>query len=289
MEDGSVAVLTYPTEKVMAGILPDNDDWKYEYSLVLNKSQGVLEKVVQDKLRKDNSAFVNYVDMTKSLTEGRYFDFIDAKINSNIPFQMSIYQSGEEIRGSCYYPGEGRDSKFKGKAGKKDIILYEYDAAGNNIGKFQGKNAGGGLEGTWISADGQKSYPFKLNGCNIPQPTEYGKRYSNAVACSDQDVDNFVDKVQGYIKNGNKEQLAELVSYPIEVKIDEKFTNLQNKDAFIKNYDKIFDARSKRIISDESPRYLYSYKGGIRFGAGYLWIDDPARPGELRIISIGKV
>ena len=93
---------------------------------------------------------------------------------------------------------------------------------------------------------------------SIVTRTEYGKRYAVAISTeSDQDVENFVSEIQRYIVNDNKEQLAEQIKYPINVKIDGKVTKIQNKDDFIKNYDKIFNSNLKEVISNAYTKYLF--------------------------------
>jgi hypothetical protein len=57
---------------------------------------------------------------------------------------------------------------------------------------------------------------------------------------NDQDVEDFVSKVQSYVVNGNKEQLAEEVVYP----------------------------KYKQVISDAYTKYLFVNWQGIMFGEG---------------------
>jgi hypothetical protein len=222
------------------------------------------------------------------LFEDKYSDY-DGNIN-NIPIKLSIYQVGEEILGTIYYEKEKKELTLNGKLDGNKIVLYEYDGAGKNTGVFQGKmNNIDEIEGTWKSGNGQKSYPLTLESSNQPSPTEFGKRYSSAVMCIDQDVDNFVNKIQGYIVNDNKEQLAEVVNYPIKVYINGKKTNIPNKDSFIKNYDGIFYPKFKQVISNTSTEYLFANFRGIMFGdMGEIWIDDPDFSGDLRIIAVNN-
>ena len=115
------------------------------------------------------------------------------------------------------------------------------------------------IVGTWISADNKKSYPFTLTLESIITGAQYGKRYAVAVGTeSDQDVENFVSEIRNYIINDNGKQLAEHVTYPIHIEINSKVTKIQNKDDFIKNYDKIFNSNLKEAISNTYTKYIFA-------------------------------
>jgi hypothetical protein len=197
--------------------------------------------------------------------------------------------------GSYFYEKQRKEIKLQGKAGQKDIILNEYDEIGKNTGMFKGTmNTVDKIVGTWISADGKRRLPFTLSLKSIIPGAEYGKRYAVTLNTkSDQDVENFVSKIQGYIKNDNKDQLSELISYPIIVKIKGKDTKIQNKDEFIKNYAEIFYPSYKQIISNAFAKYLFVNYQGIMLGEGSynIWINESAPTGskpKLMIIAINN-
>ena len=93
---------------------------------------------------------------------------------------------------------------------------------------------------------------------------------------SDQDVENFVSEIQKLVVNDNKEELAEQIKYPINVKINGKVTKIQNKDEFIKNYAQIFNANYKKAISNAYTKYMFVNWQGIMFGEGLynIWINE---------------
>lgn len=226
-----------------------------------------------------NSSLLQSIDTTKSQFKKGYYDY-QGTINSNIPIQLSIYPLEKDIVGTYFYESQKKEIKLKGKSGEKDIILYEYDESGKNTGVFKGTmSTVDKIEGTWLSVDGKKSYPFTLSLKSSLPGVEYGKRYSVAVgAVSDQDVESFVSKIQEYIINGNKEQLATQVTYPITAKINGKVTIIHTKDEFIKNYDQIFDSNYKQVISKAYTKYLFANWQGIMLGGGQynMWIHNSA-------------
>ena len=254
-----------------------------------NNQQSESEKTI-DNVRNTNTNIIKNIDTAKSLFEKGYYDY-QGTIN-NIPIQMSIYPLDKDIVGTYFYEKQRKEIKLRGKAGGKDIILYEYDKTGKNTGVFQGKmNTVDKIIGTWISADGKRSLPFSLSlKSNIPG-ANYGKRYAVAVNKSDQDVENFASKIQSYIINDNKEQLAKEVQYPINVKINGKVTKIQNSTDFIKNYDQIFNLSSKNAISNAFTKYLFVNWQGIMFGEGLynIWINEETPPGSTSKLMITAI
>ena len=241
-----------------------------------------------------NSNLLESIDTTKSQFEKGYY-FYNGTINNNIPIRMSIYPLEKDIVGTYHYESNKNVMNLKGKAGEKDIILYEYDETGKNTGIFEGiMSTVDRIEGTWISADNKISYPFvlKLEG-GLPG-AEYGKKYAQGVNNkSDQDVENFVSKIQSYIVNNKKQQLAEEIRYPINVKINGKAIKIQNKDDLIKNYDKIFTVDYKQAISKARTKDLFANYQGIMVGdLGQIWINDRTLTGDnsskLMIIAINN-
>lgn len=217
-------------------------------------------------------------DNTKNQLDKGYHDY-EGSINNNLEIKMSLYPSENEIVGSYFYDKERKEIQLKGKLEGNNIVLSEYDENQKNTGTFKGTmDINEKIEGTWISADGKKSYPFILTLTSILNGSTYGKRYAIAISDNrtDQDVENFINDIQSYIKNDKKEQLSNLVSYPIKAKIDDKYTDIQNKDEFIKNYDKIFYSKYKEIMSTAYTKYLFANYKGIMFGSNIknMWIND---------------
>ena len=67
---------------------------------------------------------------------------------------------------------------------------------------------------------------------------------------------------------------------------------IQNKDDFIKNYDKIFTVEYKQALSKARTRDLDATYQGIMVGNGLIWINDKTLAGDesskLMIIAINN-
>jgi len=225
----------------------------------------------------DISKIYEKLDMSKSKFEKGYYDY-EGIINNNLPIQMSIYPLTRELVGSYFYEKHKKEIKLQGKADEKNIVLYEYDENHKNTGVFRGTmNTVDEIQGEWMSSDGKNSYPFKLSLKSILPGVEYSKRYSVAVGkYSDQEVENFANKVQGYIVDNNKEKLAEQINYPISVTSNNNVIKIESKDEFVKNYDKILNTNFKQQISNSYGKYMFANYQGVMFGGNQynMWINE---------------
>ena len=249
------------------------------------------KQVIEERHSNGKNNFEN-IDTSKSQFEKGYYDY-KGTINKDIPIQMSIYPLGKEIVGTYFYEKQEKKIKLQGKAGENDIILYEYDEKGKNTGMFKGTmSTVDKIQGTWISADNKKQYSFTLSLKSILPGVEYGKRYMMALNTrNDQDVENFVDKIQSYIVKGDKERLSEQITYPITVNISGKRTIIKNREDFIKNYNEIINPNFKETMSNTSTKYLFANSKGIMFGEGLynIWINEVTFNGSNSKLSITAI
>lgn len=236
---------------------------------------------IEDINSNKNSIVLENVATTESQFEKGYYDY-KGTINNNIAIQMSIYTLEKEIVGTYFYEKQKKEIKLQGKAGEKSIILYEYDETGKNTGVFRGRmNTVGKIEGTWISTDGKSRYPFTLSHDSTIFGAEYGKRYGLPIKnASDQEVEDFFVKIQDYVVNNNKKQLADQIRYPITVKIKGKATKIHNKDEFISKYDEIIYPDYKKVIVNAFTKYLFANYQGVMLNNGEIWINEVTTAGN---------
>lgn len=258
--------------------------------------ENVIDKTKEITEGKEENVEINTeknlqnIDASKSPFEKGYYDY-RGTINNKVLIEMSIYPLEDKIVGSYYYVEDEKGVKLEGKAGEKEIILKGYDENEKNTGIFKGTmDTVDEIQGTWISGDGTKQYPFSLSLKSILPGAEYGKRYGIALNTkNDKDLENFVVEIQGYIANGNKEKLSEQMIYPINVNVDGTRTKIKNKDEFIKNYDRIFHSEYKREMIRATTRYLFANAEGIMFGEGSynLWINEiTSNDGKARLAIV---
>jgi len=261
------------TDTVWYEFTQNNIETELSASSTQTKTTAIPTSSVNETIE-ENSNVGDNIDSSKSQFEKGYYDY-KGTINNNIYIQMSIYPLGQEIVGSYFYEKEKKEINLKGKAGKNEIVLYEYDFQGKNTGIFRGTmNTVDGIQGTWTSPDGKKTYPFALNLVSNLPGVEYGKRYG--VSEGDKAAESFVMQIQSYVINNNKEELAEQIAYPISTKVDGKVTKIKTKDDFVSHYDQIINSNFEQVIGDTFANYLFANYQGIMFGNGMynLWISE---------------
>ncbi|MGL5353847.1 MAG: hypothetical protein ACRDA5_11075, partial [Clostridium sp.] len=157
-----------------------------------NKSQNKTENKSQNSV---DTSLLDNIDTASSPFEKGSYNYAGT-INNNLGIQMSISQLDKDIVGSYFYDSKKIEIKLKGKSSNKDFVLYEYDESGENTGVFKGTiTTVDKIEGTWLSPDGKKSYPFTLSLEN------------NNNSC-DKAYDNISEKTKNYIMNGQGDKCS---------------------------------------------------------------------------------
>ena len=78
-------------------------------------------------------------------------------------------------------------------------------------------------------------------------------------------------------------KLAEEIQYPINVKINSELTQIKDKDDLINNYDQIFNADYKQLISNSPTKYLFVNYQGIMLGNGEIWVNNVIQPDNVNV------
>jgi hypothetical protein len=86
-------------------------------------------------------------------------------------------------------------------------------------------------------------------------------------------VNNFID----YVKNGEKDKIASLMTFPFEREYP--IPSIKNRQEFIQRYNDIFDDKIKQIIikSDASKNWSDMGWRGIMLNNGEIWLDFEGR------------
>lgn len=248
-----------------------------------------------------NETTAKQVDNSNQVTDSSFPHFeiayhdYEGTINQNMPIQLSIYPLGNEIIGSYFYEGVRIEIQLKGTVDGQKITLNEYDSNGKNTGVFEGSATTVDIiEGTWSDPEGKMKYPFRLDLQQCIY-AEYGKRYQAAGVLNEEEVESFAELIQKYISNDEKEKMAALVYYPVNVYTHDdnsllKTVEIKNREEFIRNYDAIIHPEFKKTIGDASTKYMFANWQGIMFGEGFknMWINHSINDNTLLITSINN-
>jgi hypothetical protein len=112
------------------------------------------------------------------------------------------------------------------------------------------------------------------------------KRYP-LVEGTTEDVETFAKEIKSYIKNDKRKEFAELIHYPISVKIQNANKTIYTPDEFIQSYEDIITDHYKYKIDVSYTRYLFSNDMGVMMGNGDIWFNSLEGKG-LKIIAINN-
>lgn len=121
------------------------------------------------------------------------------------------------------------------------------------------------------------------------QPEDEGK-YS-VIGVDDITVETFVKSLQDCVRTDSKEDLADMIAYPINVYEDNKSITIQNKKNFIKHYDSVFNTDFKQALLHASCDDMFANYSGVMFGSNEknVWINSYSdSDAPLSIIAINN-
>ncbi len=96
--------------------------------------------------------------------------------------------------------------------------------------------------------------------------------YSNTPNQTALPVQKFIDAV----KTNDAQKIADFVSFPI--KLDHPLPTIHDKHEFIENYDLLFDANSKRMITQSHANdWTQMDDKGIMFLSGLIWLNNDGK------------
>ena len=97
----------------------------------------------------------------------------------------------------------------------------------------------------------------------------------------------FLDQLQAALQSNNKEQVAEMISYPLLVLRSGKRTRIRQKQAFVTNYGLIVTAPVRDAVLHQTAQCLFGNSSGAMIGNGEVWFSEQA-PDQWKIITINQ-
>ncbi len=209
----------------------------------------------------------------------------DGTIGDKYRIRMSLALNRKEVNGLYFYVKQLKDIKLSGhiQDGKR-IVLDEIDATGKVTARFEGEFASHdprnqfagdqlGCEvivGTWRQQNAATALPLYLSSESISGGS-LAHRYEVAGADDDEAVNRQAVKFWTAVKQGDKESVAALISYPIKVTLAGKKQRIGSAKELLANYDRIFHAEFQRAIVNAVPRHMFARDQGIMLGGGEVW------------------
>lgn len=226
-----------------------------------------------------------------------YHDY-KGQTSDGTKFIITLYPKDESLVGSFLKEKSREDVKITGKKQGEEVKLYYKDHSGNNIEFFSGTmktvdDIYGEIHlSKALGFNEDKNEEVKLSLLSIVY-SEYNNRYGLMGAENDDDIEKYAAEIQEYVINGEKEKLAKLIKFPIDVHINsESKTRINSVEEFIKEYDNIMNPEFKAVIENAFTRCMFSNYSGAMFGEGVksIWFAYLTKDGsrELKIVGISN-
>ena len=87
------------------------------------------------------------------------------------------------------------------------------------------------------------------------------------------DVEFFL-KIKGLILTPNQAEVADLISYPIHVKIEGNIFSFEDKRSLLEKFDSVFSSEVQEAIQLQDAKRLFKSWRGVMVGSGQLWFDQ---------------
>jgi hypothetical protein len=89
----------------------------------------------------------------------------------------------------------------------------------------------------------------------------------------------FIKDLQYMVANDNREEIAKMVTYPLNAQI-------KTKAHFLEKYEQLFNPAVKEAIAKVNPRQIFRNYKGVMLGNGHIWIRQ--FDNDFKIIAINN-
>jgi hypothetical protein len=210
--------------------------------------------------------------------------------------QVGSLLAPRHVTGTYFYHQWLQDIRIEGDCdGKRGIILYEYNPAGDKVAVIKGAfpEADPGrkfgsrqlqdevIAGTWQKVDGQDNQPFYASMILSGNRNSNDNRYAAAGVEDPKAFEKKVQKFKNAVIVGDRNAVAGMIAYPLTVRdaselvsADSKTHRICNSKDFLKNYDSIFSKRYVEAIKESIPHNMFARYDGIALGEiGEVWFN----------------
>jgi hypothetical protein len=130
-----------------------------------------------------------------------------------------------------------------------------------------------------LQVQGQTGSGSQACGGNSTVDTQGAKTAASARA--------FLTQLQAAVQSNNKEQITEMISYPLLVLNSGKRTHIRQKREFLTNFGLIFTDPVRNAILHQTAECLFGNSTGAMVGNGEVWFREQA-PDQWKIITINE-
>ena len=197
---------------------------------------------------------------------------------------MTILREGDKIEGGHYfYQRYLVDIPITGTVEDGSRVTLREPGGGTFHLHFVGNGSEGnepldfensiGMEGTWSSADGSRSYPVTLHGTVI-RDGEGGRRYGDVTTEDDARFERHVQTFFRAVLNGDKATAVASISYPLDVSFPNgKSRKYENAAQVLAGWNDLFTPAMMALLRQDLPHDMFVHDGMAMLGNGEAWFD----------------
>jgi hypothetical protein len=130
-----------------------------------------------------------------------------------------------------------------------------------------------------LQVHGQTGSGSQACGGNSTVDTQGAKTAASARA--------FLAQLQAAVQSNNKEQITEMISYPLLVLYSGKRTHIRQKKEFLTNFGLIFTDSVRNAILHQTAECLFANSTGAMVGNGEVWFREQV-PDHWKVITINE-
>ena len=130
------------------------------------KDDEVVESSGGDYAEEEEEGYIYPENEGSALSSDHSVYNFSGNLNNKYAIKMSLNKRGENLSGSYYYTSKNVPISLNGTVKNGHVKLVE-SSDGKTTGNFDGNLSGNDISGTWTSADGKSSMPFKVTMQNL--------------------------------------------------------------------------------------------------------------------------
>ncbi len=209
---------------------------------------------------------------------------------------MALIRDKNKITGNYFYYKDLQCIELTGEISEDGkILLRELNEDGDVRAVFhwqvkghkewRGSDASFSGTGTWEKLPGGGAVPFVVRWPGYHMNSRYkGEGMYSLMGIDDDDAfESSVEKFCNMVKVGNKQEIAKMVSFPINVYVNGKRREVADRKTFIREFDNIFTKSFRKIVAAAVPRHLFTRYEGAMLSGGAVWFGS-----NMKVIAINN-
>lgn len=97
---------------------------------------------------------------------------------------------------------------------------------------------------------------------------------------------SFFNEFKEAVSKGDKEQVANMVEYPLKVKVGKKDVRIASKAALVQKYDQVFTPNVVSAVKEQQLSNLMMNYRGVAIGSGEVWYSGVCPDRECENYSV---